>query len=126
MQTVAEYYGEIDRTSCYDALNALCMGYFPDSSVDRFEEWRYWPELFEEAYAVINERAEVEFLGESTAAQIMDVAMKRFLTKNGGKYTGGRDGRWIGHDSKKTVPPVWVSVMNQLRECRKRPVGKPD
>jgi hypothetical protein len=122
MQTIAEYYSAIDPTEGVGNLEVLCMGYFPDSSVAKFEAWRYWPELFEEAYTVIQERAEVEFLGESTAAQIMDAAMKRFLTRNGSKNTGGRDGRWVGHDSKKNVPPVWVSVMNQLRECRKRPI----
>jgi hypothetical protein len=123
MQTVAEYFSVTDWSSCYDGLNALFMGYFPDSSVDGFEEWGWWPELFKEARAVIDERAEMEFLGEATAAQITDAAMKRFLTKNGARWVGGRDGRLVGHDFKKNVPPVWVSVMNQLRERHKRPVS---
>jgi hypothetical protein len=121
MQTVAEYYSALDRTEGIGNLEVLCMGYFPDSSVAKFEAWRYWPELFEEAYAVINERGEMEFLGEATAAQIMDATMKRFLTKNGGRVIG-RHGKWTGHDFKKNVPLVWVSVMNQLRECHKRPL----
>jgi hypothetical protein len=115
MQTVSEYYSVLDRSEGIGNLEVLCGGHFPDSAIKQLKRWRYWPELFEEAYVIIQERSQEQYRGAPTLASVMDSAMKRFLTRNGGTYSGGRNGSWDIHPEKQ-VPTVWVWTMNRLRE----------
>jgi hypothetical protein len=99
MQTVSEYYSLLDKSEGLGNLEIFFMGYFPDSAVRQLEQWKKWPALFEEAYAVIEELKEQPFNGPPMAHIIVDMAQKRFRKKTG-----------------MPVPRCWFFSMARLKE----------
>jgi hypothetical protein len=122
MRTVREAYADLDLTPESDnedfigkAMIVLGYGHFQLHLGRELIEWPFWDDLFVQCVAVIQERADLPFLGGPTAASIMDAAKSRYLVRRGARLEPGKRGKWVLPRGCMPVPDCWLATITKLK-----------
>lgn len=121
-ETVMEYFASrIQKGEGARNVLVISYGLFPSDgdALTSFERWPYAMELLRLCWQAIKELNDIPFNGAATCALVMDMATKRFWTKHGFTFSGGRNGHWSHPDKNLDVPKIWKAALYDV-QCKAR------